>query len=261
MQWDSSLYQTRHDFVFKYGEGVLELLEPRAGERVLDVGCGTGELTARIAESGARVVGLDSSPDMIAAARARSCNRERNKDCDKETGIEFVQADAANFAFDEPFDAIFSNAALHWVKDMEGAVICMARALKPGGRFVVEMGGRGNIAQLTAAIDAAVLAVTGTHAAHGRYYPALGEYSALLEKYGVEVTAAWLFDRPTQLAEGPLGLRNWIAQFEREVLRDCTEAQRVAIIAAVEDALRDRFFIEGHWFADYRRLRIVARKI
>jgi len=249
MQWDSSLYQTRHDFVFKYGEGVLELLEPQNGERVLDVGCGTGELTARIAAAGARAVGLDSSPDMIAAARKRFAD------------IEFVHADAADFAFDESFDAIFSNAALHWVKDREGAVACMARALKPGGRFVVEMGGRGNIAQLTAAIDAAVLAITGAHAEHGRYYPALGEYSALLEKYGVEVTGAWLFDRPTQLAEGSLGLRNWIAQFEREVLKDCTEAQRAAIDAAVEDALRDTLFSDGHWFADYRRLRIVARKI
>lgn len=249
MQWDSSLYQTKHDFVFKYGAGVVELLEPRAGERILDVGCGTGELTARIAESGAHVVGIDSSPDMIAAAQQRF------------PGVEFVVADAANFAFDEPFDAIFSNAALHWVADREGAVVCMARALKPGGRFVVEMGGRGNIAQLTAAIDAAVFAATGAHAEHGRYYPAVGEYSALLEKHGVEVLTAWLFDRPTDLADGEAGLRNWIAQFEREVLKDCTAAQRAAIDAAVEDALRDRLFIDGHWVADYRRLRIKGRKI
>lgn len=171
MQWDASLYQARHDFVFRYGEDVIELLQPRAGERILDVGCGTGELTARIAASGAQVVGLDSSPEMIAAARGRFSDAAR-----------FVVADAADFAFDAPFDAIFSNAALHWVKDMEGAVVCMARALQPGGRFVVEMGGRGNIARLTAAIDGAVLAVTGAHAEHGRHYPAIGEYAALLEK-------------------------------------------------------------------------------
>jgi trans-aconitate 2-methyltransferase len=249
MQWDSSLYQARHDFVFKYGEGVIELLEPRAGERILDVGCGTGELTARIAASGARVVGLDSSPAMIAAAQA------------KFRDAEFVVADAANFAFTEQFDAIFSNAALHWVKDMEGAVVCMARALKPGGRFVVEMGGRGNIAKLTAAIDTAMFAVTGAHAEHGRYYPAIGEYSALLEKHGVEVLSAWLFYRPTPLAEGEHGLRNWIVQFEQAVLNDCTQAQQAAIIAATEDALRDELFIEGRWVTDYRRLRIVARKL
>jgi trans-aconitate methyltransferase len=252
MQWDSSLYQNKHDFVFKYGEGVMELLAPRAGERILDVGCGTGELTARIAASGARVVGLDSSPDMIAAAKARFCNEG--------AAIEFVVADAANFEFAEPFDAIFSNAALHWVKDMESAVICMARALKPGGRFVVEMGGHGNIAKLTAAIDAAMFEVAGVHAEHGRYYPAVGEYSVLLEKHGVEVSSAWLFNRPTPLADGELGLRNWIDQFEQAVLKNCTQAQREAIVAATEDALRAECFIDGQWVTDYRRLRIVGRK-
>lgn len=251
MQWNSSLYQAKHDFVFKYGEGVIELLQPQPGERILDVGCGTGDLTAHIAQSGARVVGLDSSPDMIAAARARFA----------ESDIEFVMADAADFEFDEPFDAIFSNAALHWVKDMEGAVACMARALKPGGRFVVELGGRGNIAKLTAAIDAALFAATGAHAEHGRYYPALGEYSALLEKHGVEVLGAWLFDRPTPLTDGEQGLRHWIEQFEQAVLKNCTQAQRDAIVAATEDALRAEFFIEGRWVTDYRRLRIEGRKV
>jgi trans-aconitate methyltransferase len=252
MQWDSSLYQAKHDFVFKYGEDLIGLLEPRAGERILDVGCGTGELTARIAASGARATGLDSSVDMIAAARSRFA--------DKAPALEFVVADAADFLFPEPFDAIFSNAALHWVEDVEGAVVCMARALKQGGRFVVEMGGRGNIAKLTSAIDAAMFAVTGTKAVHGRYYPAVGEYSSLLEKHGVEVESAWLFDRPTPLADGEHGLRNWILQFEQAVLKDCTDAQRTAIIAATEDALLDELFSDGRWVADYRRLRIVARK-
>jgi hypothetical protein len=122
------------------------------------------------------------------------------------------------------------------------------------------MGGRGNIAKLTAAIDAAMFEVAGVDAEHGRYYPAIGEYSALLEKYGVEVLSAWLFDRPTPLADGERGLRNWIEQFEQAVLKDCTEAQRAAIIAATEDALRAELFVEGRWVADYRRLRIVGRK-
>lgn len=249
MDWNSALYQQRHGFVFKYGEDVVEMLAPQAGERILDVGCGTGELTARIAATGATVVGLDSSPTMIAAARERFPH------------IEFVVADAADFVFTQLFDAVFSNAALHWVKDSEGAVICMARALRSGGRLAIEMGGRGNVAHLTAAIDAAVLATTGATADHGRYYPGIGEYTALLDRHGFETGSAQLFDRPTRLADGAAGLRNWIEQFEQAVLQDCSPAQRATIIDLVARQLHEKWFIEDHWVADYRRLRIVARKL
>jgi trans-aconitate methyltransferase len=247
--WDAALYQANHAFVFRYGEGVVELLAPQPGERILDVGCGTAELTARIAEAGADVVGLDSSPEMIAAARQRFPQ------------LEFVVADAANFSFASLFDAVFSNAALHWVKDAESAVMCMARALKPGGRLVIEMGGRGNIAQLTGAIGAAVLAVTGVTAEHGRHYPSIAEYTGLLEKHGLEVSSAQLFARPTRLADGAAGLRHWIDQFEQAVLKNFSAEQRAAIIALAEEQLREKIFIDGHWIADYKRLRIVAHKI
>ncbi|HYE71933.1 MAG TPA: class I SAM-dependent methyltransferase, partial [Blastocatellia bacterium] len=123
MKWDSSLYDQKHAYVTKYGEGVLDLLNSQAGERILDVGCGTGHLTKKIAESGAEVVGIDSSAEMIEVARTTYPE------------INFVVADATDFSFDKPFDAIFSNAALHWVKPPEQAVICMSRALKSGGRF------------------------------------------------------------------------------------------------------------------------------
>jgi trans-aconitate 2-methyltransferase len=249
MQWNAALYQSNHAFVFQYGEGVVELLAPQRGERILDIGCGTAELTARIAEAGAEVVGLDSSPEMIAAARQRFPQ------------LEFTVADAANFSFEKLFDAVFSNAALHWVKDAEGAVICMARSLKPGGRLVIEMGGRGNIAQLTDAIGAAVLAVTGITAEHGRHYPSISEYTGLLEKHGLEIDSAQLFARPTRLADGEAGLHNWIDQFEQAVLKDFSAEQRAAIIALAEERLREKLFIDGHWIADYKRLRIVAHKI
>lgn len=248
MQWNAALYQAKHAFVFQYGESVVELLAPQRGERILDVGCGTGDLTARIHAAGAEVVGLDSSAAMIAAAQQRFSQ------------LEWVVGDAADFTFAQPFDAIFSNAALHWVKNAEGAVICMARALKPRGRLVIEMGGRGNIAQLTAAISAAVLAATGAIAEHGRHYPSIAEYSALLEKHGLEVSSAQLFARPTPLADGELGLRNWINQFEQAVLKDFSTQQRAAIAEHAERALRDVLFIDGQWVADYKRLRIVAHK-
>lgn len=249
MQWDSDLYQDKHAFVFKYGEDVLQLLAPQPGERILDVGCGTGDLTQMIANAGARPLGIDNSAVMIASASARF------------PGLEFKVANAADFYFDEQFDAIFSNAALHWVRDAEGAVICMSRVLKPGGRFVVEMGGKGNIAQLTAGIAEAVREIACVEPDHGRHYPSISEYTSLLEHHGMAVGAAWLFERPTILADGERGLRNWINQFEQAVFKGFSEEQREAIIGLAEMKLRDRLFCDGSWIADYKRLRIVAHKV
>lgn len=249
MQWDSDLYKDKHAFVFKYGEDVLQLLDPQPGERILDVGCGTGDLTQLIAEAGARPVGIDSSAAMIGTASARF------------PGVEFKVADAADFYFENAFDAIFSNAALHWVRDAEGAVICMSRVLKPGGRFVVEMGGKGNIAHLTAGIADAVREIACVEPDQGRHYPSISEYTSLLEHHGMVVSAAWLFERPTVLSDGERGLRNWINQFEQAVFKDFSEDQREAIIRLAEVKLRDQLFDDGYWVADYKRLRIVAHKI
>lgn len=249
MQWNADLYKDKHAFVFQYGEDVLKLLNPQPGKRILDVGCGTGDLTQLIAQAGAKPLGIDNSAAMIETASARF------------PGVEFKLADAADFHFEESFDAIFSNAALHWVRDMEGAVICMTRALRHGGRFVVEMGGKGNIAHLTAGIAEAVREVACVEPDHGRHYPSISEYSTLLEKHGMTVSAAWLFERPTVLADGEKGLRNWINQFEQAVFRGFSEDQRKAIIELAEVKLRDRLFRDGNWVADYKRLRIVAHKI
>ncbi|MDB6060762.1 MAG: methyltransferase family protein [Verrucomicrobiaceae bacterium] len=248
MQWNSALYQDKHAFVFKYGEDVVQLLAPQAGERILDVGCGTGHLSNVIAHTGAKVVGIDNSADMIASATASF------------PGVTFQVADAADFNFFELFDAIFSNAALHWVRDAEGAVICMSRALKSGGRFVVEMGGNGNIEKLTRGIGDAVREVVGAEVDHGRHYPSISEYTTLLERHGMVVSNALLFDRPTVFADGELGLRNWINQFEQAVLRDFSSEQQVEIIRVAEGKLRDQLFRDGNWVADYKRLRIVAHK-
>lgn len=248
MKWNSALYDQRHAFVFRYGEEVVALLNPQPGERILDIGCGTGHLTQQIAAAGAQVVGLDNSPDMIAAAQTSY------------PGIEFVVADAADFRFAEPFDAIFSNAALHWVANAEQAMHCMARALKPGGRLVVELGGKGNIATIHNAMTAAIDAVAQLRIDPGRHFPSVAEYAGLAERQGLAVTYAALIDRPTRLADGANGLRNWIAMFDQGVLSQIPADQHAEIIDRVEQATRARLFVDGVWVADYKRLRMVAVK-
>src|SRR6185503_16789135 len=138
-QWDASLYDEKHSFVWKYGEEVVELLAPKYGERVLDLGCGTGHLTNKIAASGAIVVGIDVSADMIEQARTLY------------PGLSFEIADGTKFHFADPFDAVFSNAALHWIEEQDRVTDCIARALKPGGRFVAEFGGKDNTQKIKGA--------------------------------------------------------------------------------------------------------------
>lgn len=254
MKWNTQAYNDHHGFVAKYGEAVLALLDPQPGERILDIGSGTGGLTQKIAASGACAVGLDSSPEMIEAARAAFPE------------IKFCLGHAADFSLEtleetEPFDAIFSNAALHRVTRMEDAVICMARVLRCGGRFVVEFGGKGNIEKITRAFEAAAREQCGVQVEHGRIYPSIAEYSSLLEKHGIAVGRAELFDRPTRLENGEDGLDDWLRQFNRAVLEQLPQEKRESVIASTRDKLRDEMFHEGHWIADYRRLRIEGTKM
>lgn len=248
MKWDTSLYDQKHSFVTKYGEGVLELLAPQAGERILDLGCGTGHLTARIAEAGAEVVGLDSSQEMIDQARAAYPN------------IEFVVADASDFLLDRPFDAVFSNAALHWVHRAEAAVLCMARALKPGGRLVAEFGGKDNVRRIYTTLEELVFEKTGLQVSAQNFFPSISLYAGLLELHGFEVRSAWLFDRMTRLEEGEDGLENWITMFRRPVVEMIPPDLKPEIMEEIKNRLRSELYMDGAWHADYRRLRIVAHK-
>jgi len=243
--WDAQRYQDKHSFVWRYGASLVELLDPRAGERILDLGCGTGQLTSQIAESGAHVVGLDNSPVMLEEARKNY------------SSLEFVLGDAANFRLPDAFDAVFSNAALHWVKNAAGAAESIARALRPGGRFVAEFGGKGNIRS----IQAALRAVFGPSADDRSpwYYPSVGEYAPLLEQQGLEVRQANLFDRPTQL-EGPNGMEDWLRMFCGTYLRDLSAERAAEAIRELANHLRPTLYRDGVWTVDYRRLRIVAVK-
>ena len=249
MQWDSSLYDNKHSFVTKYGEGVLELLAPKPGERILDVGCGTGHLTSQIAQAGAVVTGLDSSGEMIATAQAAYPT------------IQFVVADASDFSFEQPFDAVFSNAALHWVHDAEEAIVCMSRALRPGGRFIVEFGGKGNVKHIYSALEQAIWDLAGIRVSAANYFPSIGEYASLLEKHGIQAADARLFDRFTRLEDGDDGIGNWIRMFRRAALEALSDEMKSAVIDRVKERLRGALFQDGAWHAEYRRLRIVAYKV
>lgn len=250
LTWNAALYDQQHAFVWQYGADLLKLLAPQPGERILDLGCGTGHLTGQIAEAGAGVTGIDSSTSMIEQARANY------------PALRFEVANAEAFDFPEPFDAVFSNAALHWMKKADQVAECVARALKPGGRFVAEFGGKGNVKEVLAAVEAA-LAAMGASQPQGInpwYFPSVGEYSMLLEARGLSVVFASLFDRPTPLEDARQGMRQWLRMFGGDFLGKLPPEWQERFCAHFEDAARPKLFRDGAWFVDYRRLRIVALK-
>ena len=243
--WDTQAYEKNGAFVHGMAGGVLEWLAAQAGEHILDLGCGDGQLTQRIAATGANVAGADASAEMVTAARSR--------------GVEAVQAPAELLPYpDAQFDAVFSNAALHWVRDQDAMMAQVHRVLKPGGRFVAEMGGHGNVA----AIQVAFMAVLDRHGYRERedgvnYYPTPRAYTSRLERHGFHVDQIELIPRPTPLAES--GMAGWLRTFRRGVMdglpddvRDTVVEETVALLAPV---LRDE---EGKWTGDYVRLRFIA---
>jgi trans-aconitate 2-methyltransferase len=247
-RWDTDLYDEKHSFVWKHGAALLDLLAPRPGERILDLGCGTGHLAAKIAEAGAEVAGIDASAEMVAEARRLYPD------------LRFEVADAREFTCDRPFDGVFSNAVLHWISPPETVIARIRAALVPGGRFVAEFGGRGNVRSIMAALDAGSRAIGLGPWEHPWYYPGIGEYAPLLERAGLEVTHATLFDRPTPL-EGEAGLRDWVAMFAGELVGRVPSDDRDRFFQQVEEAARPALHRDGRWSADYRRLRVVARRV
>lgn len=246
--WQPDLYQNKHSFVWQLGQGILDLLNPRPGETILDLGCGTGQLTQAIAHRGASVIGLDADPAMITEAHKNFPD------------LTFQVADARTFELPNPVDAIFSNATLHWIDDPVAVATRMWAALKPGGRLAVEFGGQGNIATVLVAI-AAAREILGYGAAPPStwYFPTIGEYASLLESQGFEVQFANLSDRPTRL-EGESGLSSWLQMFAGHFWADLPSNQQKQLLQATEAQARPQLYRNGQWWADYRRIRVLASK-
>ncbi|MDQ8005958.1 MAG: methyltransferase domain-containing protein [Pedobacter sp.] len=249
IHWDSQLYNEQHRFVSNYGADVLQWLDAKAGEHILDVGCGTGDLAAKIQEAGATVSGVDASADMVELAK-----REYPT-------IQFEQKDAAALDYNREFDAVFSNATFHWIENQRGLLRGIYKSLKHGGRLVAEFGGKGNIKSIIDAIETAAKQLGLEHRVISNFwfFPSISHYATLLEASGFETEQMWLFDRPTQLV-GEDGMQKWINQFAQHAFVNLNEEEATAVTSLAIEILKPTYFKDGQWTADYRRLRIKAIK-
>jgi len=241
--WSARRYGEAASFVPELGAPVLELLAPSAGERILDLGCGDGVLTEKIVAAGATVVAVDASDNMVAAARAR--------------GIDARVVRGQNLTFDNEFDAVFSNAALHWMRPRKAVLAGVRRALKPRGRFVGEMGGHNNTAAIVVALSA-VLGRRGrdAHQLSPWYFPSAAAYRKKLEDAGFSVEEIRIVPRPTAL---PTSIEPWLDTFAQSFLGALPELDRSSARAEVADLLRPVLMDEtGTWVGDYVRLRFRA---
>lgn len=247
--WNANLYDQNHSFVSKYGNNLIERLAPKPGEKILDLGCGTGDLAKELYDVGVNVVGVDQSKNMITEARS------------KYPDIHFMVRDATNLGYNNEFDAVFSNATLHWVKQPKQAVECIYQSLKPGARFVAEFGGKGNVQTITDEIirQFKEAGIDYKMERFPWYYPSIGEYTSLMEEAGFRVTFAQHFDRPTPL-DGENGLRNWIKMFGSHMFESMDEDKKDFIITKVENHLKAILYKDGNWIADYKRIRVIGIK-
>ena len=244
-KWDPDFYAKNARYVSDLGADVVAWLAPEPGERILDLGCGDGALTEKIVQAGSKVVGIDSSPEQVAAAKAR--------------GLDARVGRAESLGFTEEFDGVFSNAVLHWIRNARAVAQSVFQALKPGGRFAGELGGAGNVRLIRRALDAAMRRRGhDPDALNPWFYPDEDEYRRVLESAGFVVTRIVLFPRPTPL---PTGMDGWLSMFAQPFLGILSDAERRAVIDEVSNDVRpDLHGATGGWTADYVRLRFRAER-
>ena len=247
MRWNDRAYDSSFGYVSAQGAPLLELLDPQPGERVVDLGCGTGALTADIAQRGAHVLGIDGSPAMIEVAIAQH------------PGLDFIVGDAHDFTVAQPYDAVVSNAALHWMsRDPDAVIACVREALRPGGRFVAELGGAGNCAALTSAMLTAWREYGLPEPELPWYFPTPAEYATRLEKGGFIVRLLEYFDRPTPLEECPNGPADWVRMFAGSSLEGVPSSTVEPLLRRVNELAAPALRHATGWVADYVRLRFAA---
>jgi trans-aconitate methyltransferase len=246
-EWDAKTYSKDFQFVYKYGAAALDLLKVGKGDRVLDLGCGNGAITQKIAALGAEAIGLDASAEMLEIAESRY------------PALKFIQAEATDFSLPEPVDAVFSNAVFHWIRAQDSLLDCVARALRPNGQLVCEFGGKGNNELIHSQLEKA-FARRKLNYPRVFFFPTIGEYASLLEAHGFTVVYAALFDRPTDLAGGEEGLENWIKMFLTQPFAGLPSRLADEIIAETAANLKANLYKGEHWQADYVRIRVKALK-
>ena len=243
MDWNPDSYAANARFVSDLGRPVIELLSPQPGERILDLGCGDGVLTSDLLKYGCDVVAVDSSTEMVEAAKRRGLNAH--------------VVDGQSLRFTSEFDAVFSNAAMHWMVDLESVLEGVCRALKPGGRFVGELGGHGNVRTIISAIESA-LSSRRLPVASPWFFPRPEDFRRLLESTGFAARHIDLFPRPTLL---PGDVCSWLATFAQPYTSVVPAAQKEGFYTEISESLRRTLVDEeGNWIADYVRLQFAATK-
>ncbi|MBP1040773.1 methyltransferase domain-containing protein [Vagococcus sp. BWB3-3] len=247
--WNSQLYDQQHQFVSRHGESLIDLLKPKPGEKILDIGCGTGDLAQEITTYGASIVGVDKSLNMV--------NQARKKFPD----LTFQAGDATELTFSNEFDAVFSNATLHWVKEPEKALSSIFQSLKKGGRLVAELGGQGNCQTLT---DSLIRGFEKTDIVYNQeffpwFFPSIGDYLVLMEKSGFNVIYGCYFDRPTPLVDDQ-GLENWLNMFASSFFEGVSDTEKREIVKQVQIDLAPKLYQDNQWILDYKRIRVIGIK-
>ncbi len=247
--WDAEKYKQDFMFVPEYGAALLDLLDAAPGAQVVDLGCGNGALTEQLAARGYDVVGLDASPEMLALARKAHPE------------LAFRPGNAEDFVLEQPADAVFSNAVLHWIDagNQQAMLDHIATQIRPGGLFVCEFGGKGCAEAVHSTLERC-FAAHGLRYRRTFYFPTIGEYAPMLERSGFRVEYATLFDRPTR-QNGPDGLADWIRMFDTAPFAGVDPALAGQIIDEAVEALRPVLWHDGAWYVDYVRIRFKLRRL
>lgn len=245
MEWNSSLYDKKHDFVAEYGKGLLEFIPENDKQTILDLGCGTGTLTVQLSGLCNKVVGVDSSQNMVDKAKEQFEN------------IEFRVCDALALPFEKEFDVVFSNAVFHWISNHNALLKNIYKVLKPQGLLVCEFGASGNISTIENAFANACKGLGYSYEPKFNF-PTVENFGKLLENNRFVIDRIYDYDRPTILKDGENGLVNWLKQFFASELILMPEYIQAMIFKEVEKLTRSTLWNGEEWVADYRRLRIIA---